>query len=147
MVAAQRRKKAPRGQTMVFIAVFLAVVVIPILILAVDVVRAFDVRTRLQTAADAACQAAVQAMSAPTYQGGGAEALEPARAQSQAYREFNGTVRDAGLVGYSPRVAVSIIGPTRARCDAVAEVETFIPGAPQLRVHATAISDARAERH
>ncbi len=131
---------------MAFIAVFLAVVVVPVLILAVDVVRAFDVRIRLQTAADAACLAAVQAMSASAYQNNGAEVLEPARAQAQGYREFDGTVRDSGLVGYSPRVAISIIGPTRARCDAVASVKTYVPGAPVLRVHAMAISDARSER-
>lgn len=140
------RRRSQRGQMMAFVAVFLAIVVVPLLVLAVDVVRAFDVRTRLQTAADAACQAAVQAADPAVYQGSGATVLMPGAAVAQAYREFNGTVRDAGLVGYSPRVAVSILGPTRARCDAVAVVKTYIPGAPVFRVHATAISDARSER-
>ena len=140
------KTRSQRGQMMAFVAVFLAIVVVPLMILAVDVVRAFDVRTRLQTATDAACQAAVQAANPVVYQGSGATVLMPGAAVTQAYREFNGTVRDAGLLGYSPRVSVSILGPTRARCDAVAVVKTYIPGAPVLRVHATAISDARSER-
>jgi len=141
----RRHRLQEAGYAMGFYAVFIATVGMPLLVLSVDLVRLLAVRTRLQTAADAACQSAVAAVNAPFFQGSGGVALTPSQAVANARREFYATAQDAGLVGYHPTVQVGFLGPDLAVCQAEAQLDTLVPGAPPLRVAVVAVSAARNE--
>lgn len=139
------RRWRPHGYAMGFYAVFIATVAMPLLVLSVDLVRLLAVRTRLQTAADAACQSAVAAVTAPVFQGSKQVVLSPSAALANAYREFYDTARDAGLVGYHPSVQIGFVGPATAVCQATASLDTLVPGAPPMGVTVLTVSMARDE--
>ncbi len=134
-----------KGHAMAFYAVFIATVTMPLLVLTVDLVRLLAVRTRLQTAADAACQSASVAVNAPIFWGSGQVVLEPAQAVANATREFYATARDTGLLGYHPSLQVGFAGPSSVVCQASATLDTLVPGAPSLQVEVLAVSATRDE--
>ena len=137
-----------RGQVMPYMAVFLALVVVPLAVLSVDVVRALYVRTHLQTATDAACEAAAQAIDAAAFRSGGAERINLGLGTGYAQREFAATVAEKGIVGYSPALTgIWLQSPTVVACRAVASVQLLIPAAPvALNVSATSVSEMRVRR-
>lgn len=141
-------KRLERGQVLPYVAVFLALVVVPLAVLAVDVVRALYVRTHLQTATDAACEAAAQAIDAAAFRSSGAERINLGLGAGYAQREFAATVADQGIVGYGPALtAIWLQSPTVVACRATASVHLLIPASPvALNVSAVSVSEMRVRR-
>jgi uncharacterized membrane protein len=127
---------------MAFWCIVMAFVVLPLMSLVVDINRVMYVRTHLQTAADAACQAAAQALNVPNFNVTGAESIEAGHARNLANREFSGTVVDQGIVEYSPALGISFT-TTQASCSATANVTRFIPLTPTMNVQVQSTSEMR----
>ncbi|MGB9801021.1 MAG: pilus assembly protein TadG-related protein [Thermanaerothrix sp.] len=136
-----------RGQVLPYVAVFLALVVVPLAVLAVDVVRALYVRTHLQTATDAACEAAAQAIDAAAFRSG-TDRIDLGLGAGYAQREFAATVAEKGIVGYGPALtAIWLQSPTIVACRATASVHLLIPASPvALNVSAVSVSEMRVRR-
>lgn len=140
-----RRRERESGQAMAFMAVVVAAIVLPLMSLAIDASRAMYVRTHLQTAADAACQAGVQAVASQAYQAGGVQALDLTRAASYAFQAFSADTAEAGLRGYQPAITgFSVVNGNALRCEATAQVQTMIGITPPMVVRVEAVSRARA---
>lgn len=141
------RRRSQQGQVMPYMAIFLALVVVPLMILCVDVVRALYVRTHLQAAADAACEAAVQALDEPAFIQSGVKRIDLGKGAGWAAQHFSATCSEKGLVRYSPSLtSVSLRSPTIVFCAARAEVELLIPVSPALPVSVRTVSELRVEK-
>lgn len=130
-----------RGDVWAFIAVALTFIGLPLASLTVDVVRGMYVRTHLQTAADAACQAAANALDVPAFQQTGTRRIKHFLGRQQAANVFYGTLSDASSVGYTPSLAVGYPGPTTAHCQATASIGRLIPLTPPM----TAVVETTSE--
>lgn len=136
-----------RGQTMAYFVIVMTFVVIPLAVLTVDIVRALYLQTQLQAAADAACEAAAQALDAPTFVRSGARQINLGLGASYAAQAFSGSVANQGLVGYSPALnGLSLLSPTVVHCTASAGLQLLIPSSPTLNVHVAAVSEMRVNR-
>lgn len=127
------------GQAMAFWAVVMAAVVLPLASLAIDVTRAMYVRTHLQTAADAGCEAAAQYIDSMAFLYGGAVVIAP---PGSAYDQFNAVVAEAGIKGYSPHLtSVSLDNAQNiVRCQADASVRAFIGITPPMAIRVEAMA-------
>lgn len=142
-----QRRASERGYATAYYAILLAAVMLPLMALSLDITRLLYVRTHLQTAADAACEAAAQAVPGAAFNASGTAAPEASLAQAQASREFNATVADQGLVKYKPTLThIQIKGDT-VEIQASAGVTPLIPVTPALAVNAAAFCQTRANRH
>jgi Flp pilus assembly protein TadG len=140
-------RNGERGQTMAYFVIVLTFVVIPLAVLTVDIVRALYLHAQLQAAADAACEAAAQALDTPTFVRTGARQINLGLGASYAAQAFSGTVANKGIVGYSPALTgISLLSPTVARCTASAGLKLLIPSSPTLNVHVVAVSEMRVNR-
>jgi len=140
-------RKCENGYAMPYYAAYLTFVILPLMILTIDIPRALYVRTHLQTATDAACEAAAQALDTRHYMATGEARIHLGTAAGWAAREFSGTVVDQGIVQYQPALtSVRLQGPLIASCTATAEVDTFITGAPPLNIRVASISETRVSR-
>lgn len=140
-----RRPERESGQAMAFMAVIVAALVLPLMSLAIDASHAMVVRSRLQTAADAACQAGVQAVAAQAYQAGGSQSLDFSRAASYALQAFSADTEESALRGYQPAITgFSVVNGNALRCEATAQVQTVVGITPPMVVRVEAISRARA---
>jgi hypothetical protein len=136
-----------RGDVYAWVATLVVFVAIPLASLSIDVVRLMYVRTHLQAANDAACQAAADALDAPHFIATGQKRINHALARSQANRVFSATLGDAARVGFNYSLALAYPAPTFAHCTASANVEHMIPITPPMRVVVKTTSEMRAERH
>jgi hypothetical protein len=135
------------GQILPLFVVILSLAVIPLMALTLDATRAMYVHIHLQTAVDAACEAAVQELDVPYYISTGQARVDMARGRGNAYREFNNTVVEHGIVQYSPALySVYLVSPTIAGCIASAQVERFIPFGPPFTPLVESISELRVGR-
>jgi hypothetical protein len=140
-------RRYERGYAMAWNAIFLAFVVVPLCVLCVDVVRALYVRTHLQTATDAACEAAANALDLPTFRATGVGRIDMNQGVGWAAQQFNQTVVDQGIVEYSPSLgSVTLLSPTVVSCSSVAHVHNLIPVAPDLVPKAYSVSELRVGR-
>ena len=121
-----------RADVWAFLAVVLLFVALPLASLTVDVVRGLYVRTHLQVAADAACQAAANMVDAAVFQATGVQQIDPGLARSRAASAFYGTLADASVVGFTPALSVGFPGATRAACQATARIVHIIPLTPPM---------------
>src|SRR5690349_5949077 len=87
---------------MPYYAVVLAAVAVPLMILSLDVTRFFYLRTHLQSATDAACEAAAQALDLPHFKSTGEARVDLALARGYANREFSTTTSEQGITKYTP---------------------------------------------
>jgi hypothetical protein len=132
-----------RGYAMAFWCIVLATVVAPLMSLVIDINRAMYVRTHLQAAADAACQAAAQALDVPNFNASGPGGrIDPGHARSQANREFAGAIVDKGLVQYGPNLGIAFTS-THANCTATASVTHFVAITPPMNVKVLSTSEMR----
>lgn len=135
-----------RGDVYAWVAALIVFVAIPLASLSIDVVRLMYVRTHLQTANDAACQAAADALDVPHFISTGQKRIHRALARSQANRVFSATLGDAARVGFGYSLALDYPAPTFAHCTASANVEHMIPITPPLHAVVETTSEMRAER-
>ena len=143
----RKKDTCERGNIMAWFTAFLAFVVVPLAALTIDIVRAFYVYTHLQAAADAACEAAAQALDVAAFIRTGARQIDLGLGASYAGREFAGAVVDQGIVRYSPTLnGLRLLSPRVAECRAMASLELFVPSAPQLTVRVRSVSEMRVNR-
>ncbi len=135
--------KDRRGDVWAFIAVAIVFIGLPLASLTVDVVRGMYVRTHLQVATDAACQAAADALDTAAFQSTGVRRINPSRGRSQAASVFNATLGDAARVGFTPSLAIGFPSATRANCQATASVDRLIPLTPPMMAVVTTTSEMR----
>jgi uncharacterized membrane protein len=121
-----------RASALAWNAAVLMFVALPLASLSIDVTRAMYIRTHLQTAADAACQAAANSLDVPTFRETGVQQIDYDLGRSHAGQVFYDTVRDAGQVQYTPSLSVGYLSPTIAYCRASASVGRFLPGTPEM---------------
>jgi hypothetical protein len=139
----RRFRRDRRADVWAFIAVAMVFIGLPLASLTVDVVRGMYVRTHLQVAADAACQAAADALDVPAFLSTGTRQINPALGRSQAASVFYGTLPDASQVGFSPSLSVNFNGPTVAHCVATATVAPIIPLTPPMTAVVETTSEMR----
>ena len=84
----RRFRRDRRADVWAFLAVALLFVALPLASLTVDVVRDMYVRTHLQVAADAACQAAANSVDAAVFQATGVQQINASLARYQAASVF-----------------------------------------------------------
>ena len=133
-----------RGDAYVWFAALLVFVAIPLSSLSIDVTRMMYVRGHLQTASDAACQSAADALDAPYYVSTGQRRINAGLANSQAAREFSSTLSDAKKVRYTIEgLAINFPAPTFAHCVASATVDHIIPMTPPMNIVVETTSEMR----
>ena len=121
-----------RADTMAWVAVIVIFLALPLSSLTIDLVRGMYVRTHLQAASDAACQAAADALDVPTFRSTGVRQIKPSLARSQAAAVFSATLGDAAGVRFAPSLAIGFLSPTVVYCRATASVDRIIPLTPPL---------------
>ena len=137
-----------RGDAYVWFAALLVFVAIPLSSLSIDVTRMMYVRGHLQTAADAACQSAADALDVPFFISTGQKRINTGLARTQAAREFSATLQDTGRVRYTiTGLAIDFPTPTFAHCVASATVEHIIPLTPLMQVVVESTSEMRAAKN
>ena len=121
-----------RADVWAFISVAMLFIGMPLASLTVDVVRGMYVRTHLQVATDAACEAAANALDVPTFRETGEQRIQPSLARSQGAGVFYGTLSDSGKVGFSPSLSMGFPSSTTVRCMATASVSRILPLTPPM---------------
>lgn len=136
------REWRERGYSMAWWAVIFATVLVPLLALSIDITRLLYVRVRVQSAVDAACEAAASTADIPAWREAGIRRIDPGEAAANANYAFYRTAAEAGVVRYAPTLSrLEIVGDT-ARCRAKASVQSFILPIP-LRAWAEAEAQMR----
>ena len=136
-----------RGYAMALNTVLIVMVAMPMMILSSEIVRALYVNVHIQTAVDAACTAAVQAVDVPHFVTTGELVINSDEAGSYAQREFNATVANSNIQKYSPVLSgVSIINNAIAECRATATMTWMLPGIPALTMDVFSAAEALARR-
>ena len=128
----KRFRNDRRGDVWAFTSIAILFIVLPLASLSVDVVRGMYVRTHLQAAADAACQAAANALDVPSFRSTGKQQINQGLGRSQAAGVFSSSLADASKVEFSPSLAVGFTGPTTAHCTATATLVHLIPLTPPM---------------
>ena len=119
-------KQSEKGQSMAWTAVFLTFLLIPLLMMVADGGRLFHLRTRLQTATDAACESAAwSAADYQTYKSSGVTTFDAnwywiARAQNT----FHQSLSDQDQIQYSAAVYIS---PDYANAYMNCYAEAYVP--------------------
>lgn len=135
-----------RGDLFAWTASVLVVVALPLMSLSIDVVRMMYMRGHLQTANDAACQAAADALDVPVFISSGTKRINPALARRQAAQVFSATLSDDRQVGFNHRLAVAFPKPTFAHCTASANVSRLISFTPPMRIVVETTSEMRVSK-
>lgn len=139
--------KDKRGYVMPLNVMLIALVAMPLLILSSEIVRTMYVNVHIQTAVDAACTAAVQAVDVARFVATGELVIDSGLAASYAQREFNATVARSSIENYSPVLtSVSINNNTIAECRASAQIIWSMPGLAPLTMNAMSAAEAEARR-
>ncbi|NIM93327.1 MAG: hypothetical protein GTO18_06410 [Anaerolineales bacterium] len=132
------------GYSMAWWAAFLAFVLVPLMSLAVDITRLLHVRTDLQAAIDAACEAAALAPDLGAFRETGVQSINEGLAGAYAAYAFRASVVEADLVQYDPALTMlSTIGPSEVACGAQAVVRSLIPFGLRLNVAVAARAKMR----
>lgn len=134
-----------KGDAYAWFAAMLVFVFIPLASLSIDVTRMMYVRGHLQTANDAACQSAADALDTKLFVQTNQKRIQPALARSQAAREFSATLSDAGRIRYTfDALSINFPAPTFAHCVATAHVQHIIPITTDMNVVIETTSEMRA---
>lgn len=133
-----------RGDAYAWFASMLVFVFIPLSSLSIDVTRMMYVRGHIQTANDAACQSAADALDVQLFIETNQKRIDPSLARRQALREFSATLTDAGKIRYTIEgFAIDFPAPTFAHCVATAHIDHIIPLTPEMRVVIETTSEMR----
>lgn len=130
---------------MAWMAIIMAFLMVPLMGLTMDVTRAMYVRTHLQAATDAGCQAAADSMHVTLFQDTGTRQINASLMYGRAAQVFNATLADSGKVRFSPALGLHLLTATSVECTATASVERLIPViVPEMNLTVKTISDMRA---
>jgi len=135
-----------RRGDMVWNAIVVAAVALPLLALIIDGVRYFAFRTALQNAADAAAAAAVRCVDVRAFQATGVTRLDPACAYPAALDAFFGSTADLLQKGYAVRISEIRVEDDRVSVAVEGTMRVFFDLSPRLAVRAAAVSMARMRR-
>ncbi len=135
-----------RASALAWNAAVLMFVALPLASLSIDVTRGMYVRTHLQAAADAACQAAANSLDVPAFRDTGVQQIDYDLGRARAGQVFFDTLRDAGQVRFSPSLSVGYLSPTIAYCSASAPVDRFLPGTPPMTARVETTSEMRVSQ-
>lgn len=115
-----------RGSSLAWTAVLLSVVLVPLLTLVLDGARLYTIRTRLQTAVDAACEdAAWSAASRRIYTASNADTLDDNwYVIAVAQNTFHQTLGESGAMRFS---ASAVISPDYAHARVTCTAAAFVP--------------------
>jgi hypothetical protein len=139
-----------RGSSLAWVAIFLTVVVIPLLALVIDGSRLFYVRGRLQTATDAACEdAAWSGADYRVFRDTGQTRFVPEMAPviGRAQRIFSSTLGDRSSVNFT--ASASIVPDfvrVLVRCNASASVPLSVMLGAPVNIRTQAVSAVRFTR-
>ncbi len=137
------------GSSMAWTAIFLVMVLMPLLLLVIDGSRILYVRGRLQTATDAACEdAAWAAGDRPYYTKTGQTRLDPnGIVVGAAQSTFARTLGESTRMAFSPSLSVTLDSAgNQISCSATARVSVLFNAAgvaPQVSVQANTITAVR----
>lgn len=131
-----------RRADMVWNAIIVAFVMVPIASLTVDVPRYFILKSRLQAAADAAAQAAVQQVDIAAFQESGEISLRDDYA-AEAHRVFADAAQAMSLGGYSARIVGIGMGDHEVTVRAAGDMRLLFGMTPRVTVSAEATSRYR----
>ncbi len=135
-----------RGDAYAWFAALMIFVGVPLASLSIDISRMMYVRGHLQTAADAACQAAVDALDTSYFIATGEARIDAAKGRSWARQVFADTLADQAQVGYGYGIGIVFPGPKLAHCTATADVENIIPMTPAMHIVVETTSEMRVNR-
>jgi uncharacterized membrane protein len=137
-------RNSQRGDVFAWFASMLVVIALPLSSLSIDVVRMMYVSRHLQTATDAACQAAADALDTQAFVNSGVKKINPALARTQASQVFSATLVDASKVKYKAGgLSLSYPTPTSAHCVATATVTHIISITPPMKITVQTTSEMR----
>lgn len=136
-----------RGYALPVNTMLIALVAMPTLILSSEIVRAMYVNVHIQTAVDAACAAAVQAVDVPHFVASGELLIDSSLASSYAQREFDATVARSNIESYTPVLtSLNITSNTIVHCQASASIIWSMPGLAPLSINVASAAEAEARR-
>lgn len=139
-------RKSEKGVAAVYWAAAM-LFIIPLMSLAIDLPRALYVRSHLQAATDAACEAAAMAIDVPAFRETGVAKIKYDEARVWAAREFTTTVSDQAIWGYNPALTSLVLEtPLIASCTASASVDPLIPLSPAMNITVRSTSETRIGR-
>jgi len=139
--------RSRRGDAFAWFATLIVLIGIPLSSLSIDVVRMMYVRTHLQTATDAACQAAADALDVPYYIQTSQMRINPILARAQADREFTATLADANKVEFTiGSLTLDYPTPVDAHCRASVTIQHIIPMTPPMDVTVQTTSEMRVRK-
>ena len=142
------RSRAEHGGSLAWTAILFAFVLLPMMILVLDGTRIFRVRTRLQTAVDAACEdAAWSAADRGHFQETGETLFDDNwHTWSVAHTTFQNILVDQGAMQYYPALRVfPDFSQAWVACDAQAEVPLMMKGG-RVTISASSVSQIRFSR-
>jgi Flp pilus assembly protein TadG len=140
-----KSRRSERGNAMAWMAIVMLFLMVPMMGLTMDVTRAMYVRTHLQAASDAGCQAAADSMQVTLFQNTGERRINGQLMVARANQVFFMTLQDATRVKFAPAVSLRLLTPTSVECTATASVERLIPSVvPELNIRVTTVSEMRA---
>lgn len=143
----KRFLKDRKGYVMPYSVMLITLVAMPMLILSSDIVRSLYVNVHIQTAVDAACTAAVQAVDVAHFIDTGELMIDGTQAVGYAQREFNATVARSSIEKYSPSLTgVNVVNNTIVECYASAQMIWMLPGIAPLNFNVVSAAEAEARR-
>ena len=138
-------QKSERGNAMAWMAIIMVFLMVPMMGLSVDVTRSMYVRTHLQAANDAACQAAADSMRVSMFLNSGVREINSSVMVSHAVSVFNATLVDANQVSFAPALSLRLLTPTSVECTATASVARLTPSVvPEINIKLLTVSEMRA---
>lgn len=135
-----------RRGDMVWNAIIVATVALPLLALIIDGTRYFAFRTALQNAADAAAEAAVRCVDVGHFQATGEIRIVPECAYPAILEVFFANTADLLQKGYAVRIADVRVDPDRAFVAVEGSMRVFFDLSPRLTVRASAEAMAAMRR-
>lgn len=134
-----------KGDAFAWFAALLVLVFLPLASLSIDITRMAYVRNHVQTATDAACQSAADALDVPLFIQSSHKRIQPGLARSQAVREFSATLADASKVRFTiESLAIYFPSSTMAHCIVKASVQPLLPLTPAMLIEVETTSEMRA---
>ena len=138
--------KDRKGYAMAYVALFIGLVGLPLMLLSVEIVRAMYVEGLVQAAVDAACEAAVQAVDVEYFIANGVLRINPGDATGLAQNEFASNVTNYNIANYNPSLSgLNFLSPTLVQCNASAVMEWLLSGIPGLVLNVDSLSQVKAQ--
>lgn len=139
------RRRSEQGSSSAWAAVFLGLIVMPLMMLIGDGARLYYVRARLTTAAEVACEDAAWVGTDRTIWQTSAE--DTFRGAGSAYDTFYAMLTERSRLRYTPSLSIALDPDNnRVICDAQAEVPLVVMGSVSPRpviVRVRAVSQMR----